>query len=177
MNNAKAKFKAHRRRCNDANPKLDALGTRVEFKMTFGQWYDIWDESGRWADRGTFAGQYVMARHNDIGHYEVGNVSIILSVENTRQASIGRTFKHTDEAKRKISEAGQNRVVTAETREKMRQASLGQVCSEETKLKLSKLNKGKKMKRVACKCGLETSPQNLSRHQRHCVQCKPVVGL
>jgi|ERR1043166_937293 hypothetical protein len=36
-------------------------------------------------NRGTKVGQYVMARYGDQGAYEVGNVKIILSTENSRE--------------------------------------------------------------------------------------------
>jgi ribosomal protein L44E len=44
-----------------------------------------------------------MSRYNDIGHYEVGNVRIILSSENVREAQLGRT--HSDESRAKNSAA------------------------------------------------------------------------
>ena len=149
--------------------KKDANGDPVEMRLTFEEWADIWEASGKWSQRGNRRGQYCMARKDDIGHYEMGNVEIKLHTENTIEASVGRTFKHTDEAKRKIGAASKARVVSDETKRRMSEAQQGKKTSEATKMKLSKLNKGKPMKRVACeRCGLETSPQNLSRHQRVC---------
>ena len=57
-------------------------------------------------------------------------------------------FKHTEETRRKISEAVTGRVVSAETKHKMSEAlmgntnSLGHVTTEETRKKLSKANMG-----------------------------------
>ena len=164
--------------------KKDAQGNPVEMRLSFMDWLGIWFESGKWEQRGIKAGTYCMARHNDIGHYEEGNVSIILNADNISQAHKGR--KHTEEHRRRNAEArigvprseetkvkignshrGTKR--TEETKRKMRDAQLGKVHSEATKRKLSEANKGKPMKRVKCvRCGLETSPQNLSRHQRTC---------
>ena len=65
--------------------RLDAAGNPIEFKLTFEQWWDIWQKSGKWNQRGNKRGQYVMSRKNDLGHYEIGNVEIIESIENVRR--------------------------------------------------------------------------------------------
>jgi len=169
MLNARERFTTHRSRCSDTNPRYDAAGCRIEFKLTYGEWYDIWDASGKWSERGVGAGKYCMTRLNDLGHYEVGNVEIRLHTTNSIDASIGRSFTHTEEAKRKISEAGKGRKASAETVAKMSKAATGVICKPETKAKLSALWKGKQKNRVTCKlCGMETSPQNLSRHTNVC---------
>lgn len=54
----------------------------VQFLMTFEEWWDIWQTSGRWEQRGHFRGQYVMARYGDAGPYVVGNVRICTCSEN-----------------------------------------------------------------------------------------------
>ena len=159
------KFTSHRHRCSDNVARVDAVGERIRFKLSFEEWCEIWESSGKWKLRGTGTGKYCMSRYNDLGHYEIGNVSIILAVQNTVDASIGRRFKHTDEAKAKISAAGLGSKRSEATKQKMRESALGVVCSDETKAKLSLHNKGKPMKRVKCTfCGFETSPQNMSRH-------------
>ena len=164
---AKVKYREHTKRCTEG--KLDKAGNPVEMRLTFEQWCDIWVDSGKWGQRGNRRGQYVMARKGDIGHYEVGNVSIILHSENNSEAHSGKVVRHTEEAKAKISAGLTGRPVSDETREKIRKANTGHVTAEDTKRKLSELNKGKPMRRVKCEdCGLETSPQNLSRHKRVC---------
>ena len=62
----------------------------IEFNLTYEQWWDIWQQSGKWNQRGPNKGQYVMSRYNDIGAYEVGNVFIQLSEENRREAMLGK---------------------------------------------------------------------------------------
>ena len=52
----------------------------------------------------------------------------------------GRTFKHTEETKRKISEAKKGRKASAETVRKMSEAMKGKTHSKETKQKISKAN-------------------------------------
>ena len=55
----------------------------IDFELTFDEWYDIWQQSGHWADRGRGHGKYCMSRVNDIGAYKVGNVFIQLSTKNS----------------------------------------------------------------------------------------------
>ena len=54
----------------------------IDFKLTFDEWLDFWKQSGHLHERGRKKDQYVMARHNDLGPYAVGNVSIITGTEN-----------------------------------------------------------------------------------------------
>lgn len=53
----------------------------IEFKLSFAEWWNIWEQSGKWDQRGRGHG-YVMARYGDIGGYELGNVYICTSVQN-----------------------------------------------------------------------------------------------
>lgn len=98
LNVAWVRYIQHRLNCTD---KLDTNGEAVQMKMTFVEWLRVWVESGHWQQRGR--GRFVMARHNDVGHYEVGNVSIKSSGENVRDALIGRPLL--PETKQKISES------------------------------------------------------------------------
>jgi hypothetical protein len=50
----------------------------VEWRLTFNEWWKIWQDSGHWPDRGKGKeGKYCMGRNGDKGAYEVGNVEII----------------------------------------------------------------------------------------------------
>jgi hypothetical protein len=59
-----------------ANASLRGIG----WNLTFAEWWSIWDESGKWDERGRDG--YVMARHGDTGPYAVGNVKIIHAGQN-----------------------------------------------------------------------------------------------
>ena len=48
----------------------------IPFEMTFEEWWDIWQKSGKWEQRGKRADSYQMARYNDVGPYSVNNVYI-----------------------------------------------------------------------------------------------------
>jgi hypothetical protein len=65
----------------------------IPFLISFEEWYDLWEQSGKWEHRGPRQGGYVMSRHNDVGPYAIGNVSIISHEENSGEPgkkSIGR---------------------------------------------------------------------------------------
>jgi hypothetical protein len=60
----------------------NATSRSILFRLTFEQWWAIWQESGHWEERGRHG--YVMARKGDVGVYEVGNVEIITVTQNAR---------------------------------------------------------------------------------------------
>jgi hypothetical protein len=69
--------------------KNGAKSRGIDFLFTFEEWYDFWLQSGHWHERGKLSGQYAMARHNDIGPYQLGNVCIISNIENNSFAHKG----------------------------------------------------------------------------------------
>lgn len=54
----------------------------IEFIITFEEWCNIWEKSGKFAQRGRKKAQYCMARFGDKGPYAIGNVEIITNEEN-----------------------------------------------------------------------------------------------
>ena len=64
--------------------KFNALSRGIEWKFKFSDWWNLWEESGHWENRGRERGQYVMARLGDTGAYEVDNVEIITCTQNIR---------------------------------------------------------------------------------------------
>lgn len=61
--------------------KSKARGRGIEFNLTFKEWWDIWQQSGHWNERGRGQG-YCMARVGDTGPYAVDNVEIKTIGEN-----------------------------------------------------------------------------------------------
>jgi len=101
MDNIKEKFGVHAR---------GAKARNIPFTLTFNEWWDIWQQSGHWEERGHKSGQYCMSRYGDLGPYAVGNVFIQLTSENSSQAHKGRmlgvkTGPQTAEHKKKRSDA------------------------------------------------------------------------
>lgn len=54
----------------------------IEFRLSFEEWWAIWELSGRWSERGRGGEKYCMCRFGDVGHYSVGNVFIATNSEN-----------------------------------------------------------------------------------------------
>lgn len=65
--------------------KLNSKRRGIDFKLSFPEWWKIWEDSGMFYKRGTCFGEYVMSRYKDSGAYEVGNVCIKLATENIRE--------------------------------------------------------------------------------------------
>jgi hypothetical protein len=59
-----------------------SLKRNIPFLLTFEQWMTIWEESGKFAERGKNSHNYCMARFGDRGGYEAGNVRICTAREN-----------------------------------------------------------------------------------------------
>lgn len=70
--------------------KSKAKARGIEFNLTYEEWWDIWQKSGKWNERGAVKGKYVMSRYNDIGAYEIGNVFIQSFEDNRREAMLGK---------------------------------------------------------------------------------------
>jgi hypothetical protein len=123
-----------------AGQRWDAQQRHIPFELTFEEWREIWEMSGKLSERGPRSHQYVMARFGDVGPYAVGNVKIITARENLierhrREGHDGssrirkgrRTGPLSAEHKKKLSAAltGRKRApFTAEHRENIRQAAL-----------------------------------------------------
>lgn len=85
-----AAYKSYEAKRKGVSKRKDRTGLVLEMRLTFDQWLDIWLESGKLVMRGLRKGQYCMARKQDLGHYEIGNVFIQLASENARDAKLGR---------------------------------------------------------------------------------------
>lgn len=62
--------------------KRNAIDRSIPFLLTFEEWWGIWEDSGKYAERGKKPHQYCMSRNNDTGGYEIGNVYISQVSEN-----------------------------------------------------------------------------------------------
>lgn len=80
--------------------KSHAKQRKIEFLLTFSQWLNIWENSGKLEQRGRRSYEYCMARHGDLGPYKIGNVKIITTTQNAFEGSVGRT--HSAATKYKI---------------------------------------------------------------------------
>jgi hypothetical protein len=71
------------------NQLQSAFCRNVPWKLNFWQWWQIWEESGKWEERGRGTSGYCMCRNGDEGAYEQGNVYIGTVIHNS---TLGRTL-------------------------------------------------------------------------------------
>jgi hypothetical protein len=90
----------------------------IDFLFSFDEWWDMWQNSGHWEERGTKNGQYVMARKGDVGPYSVSNVDIILASQNISDAHKGKSVSLG--TRQLISNSSSGRIWTEENKQKLR---------------------------------------------------------
>lgn len=56
--------------------RANARRREIPFDITFEEWKKVWEDSGKWEQRGTARGCFCMSRINDEGGYSLGNVEI-----------------------------------------------------------------------------------------------------
>lgn len=146
IKDAKRKYKCHK----------DAAKSRnIDFLLTFDEWWDIWNQSGKWEERGRKRGQYCMSRYGDTGSYSADNVFIQPHGQNIKDANKGRI--KSNKIRSKIGEArkgkkrpifsDQHRQKISEARKKQFPPNKGRTFSEEHKQKI----KESALKRAALK--------------------------
>jgi len=70
--------------------RSNAAHRGIGWELTLWQWWTIWQQSGKWDQRGRGQG-YVMCRHGDTGPYALGNVFIALAAENTSNSKVKKS--------------------------------------------------------------------------------------
>lgn len=73
--------------CRFKTQRNSAKQRGIAWEMTFAEWWAIWQESGKWDQRGRGYG-YAMARIGDSGPYKIDNIEIITSAQNTADSYI-----------------------------------------------------------------------------------------
>lgn len=68
------------------NAKRHAFNRGVEWHLSFEEWYNWWQSTGYYDQRGPFKDQYCMARLGDIGPYALDNIKCITNSENVLEA-------------------------------------------------------------------------------------------
>jgi hypothetical protein len=108
-----------------------AKGRNIPFDLTFEEWWDIWQKSGKWEQRGRKRGQYVMSRFNDTGPYAINNVEIKKQEDNFREGVLGNKNRlghiTPKDVKHKIRLSKLGKKHSLETKEKIRQARLKKI--------------------------------------------------
>jgi len=73
--------------------RRDAGYRGIEWNLTLGDWWDVWQKSGKWQLRGRTKGMFVMSRINDAGGYTLGNIYITSTSNNCREARASNPTK------------------------------------------------------------------------------------
>ena len=73
-----------------AEQKRSARYRGIEFSLSLRDFWSIWKESGKWAERGRGGNLYCMSRVNDAGGYYIGNVQVITNATNVRLYQLQR---------------------------------------------------------------------------------------
>lgn len=69
-----------------AMQRRNANNREIGWELNLWQWWSIWKQSGKWAQRGRGQG-YMMCRIGDVGPYSVDNIFIATGCENSSQGS------------------------------------------------------------------------------------------
>lgn len=67
--------------------RTNAARRGIGWHLSLGDFWRIWQESGRWQERGRGKGKYCLARYADRGDYTIGNVWVCSFPENCREAN------------------------------------------------------------------------------------------
>lgn len=65
--------------------RANAVRRGIKWDISFEEWWNVWQQSGKWEERGREAHQYCMSRKNDNGPYSVENVKIVTMKENSQE--------------------------------------------------------------------------------------------
>jgi hypothetical protein len=65
-----------------ASQRQNAARRGIAWELNLWQWWSIWQQSGKWSERGRGNG-YMMCRNHDVGPYAVGNVYVATGCENS----------------------------------------------------------------------------------------------
>lgn len=68
--------------------RTNARRRGIGWHLTIGQFWKIWQDSGKWSNRGCGKGKYCLSRYGDLGDYRIGNVWVCEFAENCREASV-----------------------------------------------------------------------------------------
>ena len=109
--------------------KCQAVKRNIEWLFTFDTWWKMWNDSGKWSERGRKKGQYCMARRGDVGPYSLDNVDIVVVSMNSSDARKGKPGPWL------------GKKLPSEMVEAMRIRATGVKQSDETRLKKSLANK------------------------------------
>lgn len=82
------------------NQKNNSRMRGIDWGLKFWEWWTIWQDSGKWSERGRGSEAYVMCRFGDTGGYTVGNAYIATNLHNIKfQPNNPYRLQHPDHEK------------------------------------------------------------------------------
>jgi hypothetical protein len=91
----------------------------IPFNLTFEEWWDWWQATGHYAQRGRNKDSYVMARNNDSGPYQLGNIYCCTVAENARTGNKLKPRKISQKTRDAATAANTGRTHSKSSRDKM----------------------------------------------------------
>ena len=86
-----------------------ANSRKIDWLFTFEDWCKVWEDSGKWDQRGCRKGEYVMSRLGDVGPYSPANIVIKLCSENVSEAQAGKIITRSAAHQKKINDANRGK--------------------------------------------------------------------
>jgi hypothetical protein len=86
--------------------KNNAKRRGIPFRLTFKEWVSWWKATGKLEQRGRGKDGWVMARKNDEGAYEIGNIVCVPGPQNVSEGNVGREVS--ESARQRIAAAQRN---------------------------------------------------------------------
>jgi hypothetical protein len=77
--------------------KSNVLKRGLRFDISLEDWFEVWEKSGKWEQRGNKKHEYCMCRFQDKGHYTKGNVFIATNTENCKEGLANLPMKERHE--------------------------------------------------------------------------------
>ena len=60
----------------------NAINALIEWDLTFGEWWNLWEKSKKWKERGRKSHEYVLGRKNKAEGFTIENSSIMTNSQN-----------------------------------------------------------------------------------------------
>jgi hypothetical protein len=102
-----------------ASQKSHAKQRGIPFNLTFEEWFDWWQATGHYHERGRNKHCYVMARYNDTGPYQLGNIYCCTVAENTRTGNKLKPRAISQKTRDAATKANTGRTHSKTSRDKM----------------------------------------------------------
>ena len=106
-----------------SHQKVNAAGRTIKWDLSFKDWLEAWEQSGKWSQRGRRTGDYCLCRIDRQGDFTKDNIKIQDSWERQRVNFQGKSKPQSQ--RDKMSASAKGRPKSPEHIEKIRQSNTG----------------------------------------------------